>query len=259
MRYFALVIIVVAIATLAVFACDKSNKTARTATSPDVKDILADKRTSSSDDEIVFLEHRFHYPDYVPEYDREYLIENLHIPHRTSAAEMFSIGAYLCYYYYGFFPETIEEMYELGLVPYEVDPETYDFVKWDLSYGFFAEPGSPDPESPDRIRLRKPLPLAMAKPKMQMQYRYQLMLRVFDSTWTRSQGFSFGGAEVYMPGNLKDCGRRIFKEWSLNEKFFTNPYTRKPMTQVPLKTPKPGDFSCIVTEEDWYEVIFHGA
>ena len=258
MRYFHFTLLALVFVALAFFACRQSNSTSGTASSLGVSGDIPEKRISSSDDEIVFLEHRLKYPDYEPKWDEDYLMENMKLGHRFSAAKMFSIAAHLNFYFYGgSYPETIEEMYELGLVPYEVDPETYDYVKWSLSYGFWANPGDEDPGGYDGVRFIEPVRFRHAPPKIQMNFKYQVMMRVFDSLPVCSTAFSFGGHEVYMPGGLKDCSSRIFEGWTLNEKFFTNPYTGKPMEQVSLSAPSPGDFSCIVTEKGLYEVIFH--
>lgn len=219
-------------------------------------------RAAAASDEGSEIQ-RLRYPGYNPKYDdtkEEYVLENLRVTHRSFITNLYSLAACLTNYFFGFYPRTIEEMYEKGLVPYIIAGEDYDFVKYRLSLGFTADPGSSEPDGPDKIRFRERVNFDKADPAVIMQYKGELMRRSIGDVCGLPSLYSYASDEVLVPG-ITDCKANLSADWELCEAFWTNPYTGEPMKGVSSENPSPGEFSCKVTDfnslSDYYEVQFY--
>lgn len=170
-------------------------------------------------------------------------------------ARSYSNAAYFHFYFFGTFPDTLEQIEELGLVPYTTsDANEYTFVKDILVLnGYYASPSRRDEEGNNLLELVARQPFDQASPETIMQVKSMELLWMFEEG---REPDSIMMWKVLLPG-IEDIGWHLRDSLVLNEKFFTNPFTNRPMQQVTWDNPQPGDFSVRTNEKGLYEVKLH--
>ncbi len=262
MRYIIVFILLLSLSAVVVFACTKLRNQENGSMINSGATLGFSEQQQAPERNTSSQVHSFHYPNYTPYYDesmKEYVLENFKIRHRTFIADLYSIAASLTYFFYGFYPQTIEEMYEKGLVPYKITGEDYEFTKYWLSIGFTCVPGSAEPGGSDLIRFRERVDFENADPSVIMQFKGELMRREIGSASNALPSlYSFSSMEVLIPGVRDNTYMYMLsKDLELNPAFWTNPYTGEPMKQCSTESPTKGDFSCKVLEGNIYEVQFY--
>ena len=192
----------------------------------------------------------FNYPGY--KFDINIFDNGAKIESRFGIMKLYSRSAWLTEDYFGFFPETIEELWEKGLVPYEISGDDYVFAKNQLSFQvsgnsfkFSSKPGTNYRHWKDNPEFKLPVDLASAPPQVVADYKYKILMLMLTNADKRTGQLVWFG-EVFAPGMDVRKDKRIGKNWTLNEKFWTNPYTGRLMKQVPADSKSLGDFTVTV-------------
>ena len=199
------------------YSCAKSGSKAESHATKSIAFEVNKLGVSSNESSEQHKGARFHYDGYSPSLDGAFLVESQENPIRLNAARTYSSAAWLCKSYFGFFPETIEQMWKLGLVPYEISGDDYTFVKQSLSYKFWARPIRRGSDGQDMLIRKQPVSIEDASPDLIMEYKYGVLTR----TLKRVDGLGphFSGFEVFAPGLDDRSEQQLGKTWTLNKMF----------------------------------------
>ena len=245
-NYFLLVC--VGVSAVLLFGCKIGTSAQNSVNNADLNRTLSTSASGGEWEDFRLLE----YPGFNPQWsdDEEAKIS----PSTQWLARHYSVSAHLCKAYFGFYPKTLEQMSELGLVAYSAEGEDFAVLKRFLVYhGFWAEPNTA--RYSDVLGL--PVSLESASPEILMSYKHHLIRLSHFESLLGPNGQSIRVSEVLLPG-IAECEKINSADWILNRKFFTNPFTGNPMEQTPSESPSQGDFSCKYVDDVTYEVQFYG-